>query len=395
MWAFQEAALAPSSVCFLGRFRLDLLEVLRVASRVWYHESSFTYALRDNRGLWCASELYDFVDQVFGKFYTDGGKPPTLTIMMETSTRLLASDSRDHIYGLIGLWRNMNSKISLPVTLAPNYHKPIGHAFRDATRAALKEYGDLQIWSVVSHHHEEDMLSDNIPSWALEADRPFDVEQDPVDFYHQFNSDLKWPMVENSHEIVDDDLIVIQGMNIGHVLGVTAVFDLQAFNDYELTKAWMHNVVLDVQQKLKNKASYDDIARVLLAGLNANEDTATQDDLRGFFDLLEYFDYEQIWDTQATQDRMAAMNTYWTNMSFCLNRRVLVTDANSIALGPKLTRAGDEVVIFYGGNVPFVLRPDGEQYRLVGECYVQGVMQGEAMNKHIVEGSPSIEYRIR
>lgn len=40
---------------------------------------------------------------------------------------------------------------------------------------------------------------------------------------------------------------------------------------------------------------------------------------------------------------------------------------------------GDQVCILFGGNTPFVLRPCNEYYQLVGECYIHGMMDGEAM----------------
>jgi hypothetical protein len=36
--------------------------------------------------------------------------------------------------------------------------------------------------------------------------------------------------------------------------------------------------------------------------------------------------------------------------------------------GPKPMKKGDLVCIFYGGKVPFILRPWGDQYYLMGEC---------------------------
>jgi hypothetical protein len=48
-------------------------------------------------------------------------------------------------------------------------------------------------------------------------------------------------------------------------------------------------------------------------------------------------------------------------------------------LGPKVLRVGDVVCVLFGGKMPFCLRPQGRHYLLVGECYVHGVMGGEAM----------------
>ncbi|KAM0254725.1 hypothetical protein ACHAQJ_006507 [Trichoderma viride] len=50
-------------------------------------------------------------------------------------------------------------------------------------------------------------------------------------------------------------------------------------------------------------------------------------------------------------------------------------------LAPRETKEGDLVCILFGCTVPVVLRPmkDPEFYQLVGEAYVHGVMDGEAM----------------
>ncbi len=48
-------------------------------------------------------------------------------------------------------------------------------------------------------------------------------------------------------------------------------------------------------------------------------------------------------------------------------------------LGPSALQAGDIVCVLFGAKMPFCLRPMGRRYLLVGECYVHGLMKGEAM----------------
>ena len=68
-------------------------------------------------------------------------------------------------------------------------------------------------------------------------------------------------------------------------------------------------------------------------------------------------------------------------------RRVfLMGEKGMEGLGPAAAREGDVVAVLFGGVVPFVLRPcEGEDggrfWRLVGECFVPGLMQGEAVEK--------------
>ena len=51
-----------------------------------------------------------------------------------------------------------------------------------------------------------------------------------------------------------------------------------------------------------------------------------------------------------------------------------------MGLGSQAIKADDMVVILAGGEVPFILRRDGEFFQLVGECYVCGIMNGQAVH---------------
>ncbi|KAJ4345239.1 uncharacterized protein N0V89_011368 [Didymosphaeria variabile] len=58
----------------------------------------------------------------------------------------------------------------------------------------------------------------------------------------------------------------------------------------------------------------------------------------------------------------------------------LVSADGITGLVPKETQQGDWICILLGFTVPFVLRPcKAEQWTLLGECYVQDYMQGEAV----------------
>lgn len=56
------------------------------------------------------------------------------------------------------------------------------------------------------------------------------------------------------------------------------------------------------------------------------------------------------------------------------------TRSGYYVLGPAALEVGDVVCVLFGCKVPFCLRPIGERYLLVGECYVHGLMNGEAMD---------------
>ncbi|KAI7083247.1 hypothetical protein KC356_g7716 [Hortaea werneckii] len=62
-------------------------------------------------------------------------------------------------------------------------------------------------------------------------------------------------------------------------------------------------------------------------------------------------------------------------------RVMFVTSTGFLGLAPHGTREGDVVFVVRGIDVPLVLRANGDDtsYELIGECYVQGVMEGEAL----------------
>jgi hypothetical protein len=57
-----------------------------------------------------------------------------------------------------------------------------------------------------------------------------------------------------------------------------------------------------------------------------------------------------------------------------------------LGTGPEGLCVGDIVCVLFGGDVPFILRPSSQgNYQLIGECYVSGIMRGEALDMGLKE----------
>jgi hypothetical protein len=68
--------------------------------------------------------------------------------------------------------------------------------------------------------------------------------------------------------------------------------------------------------------------------------------------------------------------------------RLFATDNPRAILGtgPEGLCVGDIVCVLFGGDVPFILRPSAQgNYQLIGECYVSGIMRGEALDMGLEE----------
>jgi hypothetical protein len=71
---------------------------------------------------------------------------------------------------------------------------------------------------------------------------------------------------------------------------------------------------------------------------------------------------------------------------FALGRRFFITKKGYFGLGPQKLEPGDRVAVFFGSGVPFVLRKcpavgGRRAWRIIGECYVQGIMQGQVIQE--------------
>ena len=66
----------------------------------------------------------------------------------------------------------------------------------------------------------------------------------------------------------------------------------------------------------------------------------------------------------------------------CRGRKIAMLDTHTwhLSLVPDFARAGDLVCVMNGSTTPLVLRKAGQDFELIGECYVQGVMYGEAVS---------------
>ena len=65
------------------------------------------------------------------------------------------------------------------------------------------------------------------------------------------------------------------------------------------------------------------------------------------------------------------------------------------ALCPPAARDGDVLCLLLGGQTLFCLRPDGDGYFFVGECYVHGLMDGGAYDLMRSGELPGLEFRIK
>jgi|SRR5690242_4117771 len=118
------------------------------------------------------------------------------------------------------------------------------------------------------------------------------------------------------------------------------------------------------------KASIDKRHRTVIESLNAES--------RDLRNNLHRFMSEKIRERPARElpsDNDASL------IKYALGRKFIVSAQGYFGLAPPGTCKGDRVVVLLSVEVPFILRKTGSTFQVVGESYIHGLMDGEAIGK--------------
>jgi hypothetical protein len=75
-------------------------------------------------------------------------------------------------------------------------------------------------------------------------------------------------------------------------------------------------------------------------------------------------------------------------------RKYLASAKGYIGLVLEAAQEDDMICIFMSGRTPFVIRPAGDNYQLIGACYVHRIMYGEAMTEFEMQGGEMQDFAL-
>jgi hypothetical protein len=71
---------------------------------------------------------------------------------------------------------------------------------------------------------------------------------------------------------------------------------------------------------------------------------------------------------------------YFQTIMYQYGQRTFISHSGYVGLAPGKSEPGDSIYIVLGANIPFVFREhSNNRYQLIGEAYVDGIMDGEFM----------------
>jgi hypothetical protein len=291
-------------------------------------------------------------------------------------------NDRDRVYAILGL---IDPKIRNQIDV--DYSKPVELV-----------YTELAVVLIVTSRSLESLTnagltqgSTSCPSWVI--DLRADKEQQPMSLeYHRYWADCG--TIPNYSVSIGKLELTIRGINVDSIF-TTVKYDKlydyhhhltgakgltvwkEYFSEYptgcEPLHAWIRTVTADLDGR------HTGVGRITDETLDGFElahcwDDKSPDEKR--VTVAGKGDDKEDWITrfldvsQRFADAVASLSVM---------RTFFISSKGYMGMGPEALREGDQICVALGCSVPLLIRQTEDHHVLVGECFVWGLMDGEAL----------------
>jgi hypothetical protein len=325
----------------------------------------------------------------------------TILHFLGSHRRSEATDPRDKVYGLLGIIRKQSSE---RVPIVVDYSKPASVIFRDVAMTLIHMSGNLDILSFVDHPKDYDGHSEH-SSWVARWDKYQNATRFRPDYNASFPEQLGLISTPGSKHFG----ISLRGLLHACVSSVASVMFDPADLDchFILPRTTFYEYLTHVQASIELS---DDIERAFslartLTGAQTSYfplkmyRSASEAQRKAFLaDFLEWVRHTFGTSPNHVSDLESLLISKeegnWQHYARMVRRtswgrRLFMTNAATYGLGPSCMRAGDIIVVLFGGKVPFALRPKGNNFIFLGEVYIDELMDGKLVRQ--MEAGEAVE----
>jgi hypothetical protein len=412
LWVVQEIALSSSAVVMWGNFEISWkwIGIASAHIRSSYYQILRRYSME---GLYNAYFMYrisvgelDLVPLSFSFLRLLG-----LTRQFEVS------DPRDRVFGVLGLPTTDADPERGQLFMEPNYSLSAQDVNKELARRILDRDGNLQLLSSagmatnVDGNGDETQPESWVPQWDTASTQALGTT-DPH-FNHSTSANVSMQRIER----VDPKILAIRGLDadvitevlpkmsdgrgppIAHTI-LTGFSTSETFRTFleapdgrrslcwTLTagKDWYGLFVSDKSSHLADFTQFllqfptsRDLNRIDPKEGNPHDLSFTSKHDKRVAAWEQFVDDIGFGSTSSNGDPDRFLEAA---MNVCIGRRIFITKSGCLGLGPAAMTTGDHVCVLYGGNVPFILRAKDEHFILIGECYVDTLMNGQAIERY-------------
>jgi hypothetical protein len=421
VWVIQEIAVAGQLIAVCGSNAQPWNVVYRNLKFVSDLESALgsgTVTAPDN-SLQYAKQTCDF-----RKEFSQSSQSPSLDLLtlLQKFRHYEASDPRDKVYALLGLSTAL---------IKPDYSISVRDAFKTVARYIVQGTNSLDILAYACPSHIEGA----VPSWVPDWNKPMPDAHVPLRTSPLGTLEKLFSAGGQSNPVVsfsnNCDVIIVRGIFIDELMELSDVSGDQAISTIKLWHEQFKAISLTHNLHQYSGAGEREFFRTIIAdtclGSRANNEHIMR--LQSYFYSTDQSqgDYEaavtKLREDAVKIDRAVANREgeiveitmdesldvmaqfilkavqmevspnpkkrpwfepgndgAWEDvLRATTTRRFFYTRTGLIGLCPGEAAVGDPIFVPLGASVPLLLKPAGAHYRLIGECYVNGFMDGKAL----------------
>jgi len=332
--------------------------------------------------------------------------------VMSLSRNVNATDPRDKIYGLLAMISdNITSRI------IPDYTAPVVDIYLDFAKLTIEATKSLEIIRHTSPHGNLGLPS-WVPDWTAEhmlssltlsntlhltsgtsdpqvrflRDRRLAVKGFKVDVFDGFG--CLWREVPSGRGWPADTLIQSKyaanpygtDAAIGEAIWRTMVADRDMYveplkEDYSSLLA--SSVILEAGADMTDEDPLKDVAGSNILDWSAKFVKGNAEFKICGKQMADYLPktFEEV---RSSVDAAVLRDALMARDRINVRRRLITTSRGFVGMALEEARLDDVIVVLLGCSMPMVLRPVQigveTEYKIVGECYIHGIMKGEAMD---------------
>jgi hypothetical protein len=371
IWTVQEWALARATTIHCGKYEIDGELLNRCAENVTRHALT---CCREGSHPWLSPTL----DSLFRPIGTiealRNGKVDFLSTLSELRSRD-SSDPRDKLYGLLALADHKVANL-----LQPDYTLTVEQVYEAWTVSHIESTKNLDILSQILPHKAPNLkLPSFVPDWTARYGNARGVTESiwllrlsQLSMYNacgglEAMADAT-PGRLNIHGAIVD---TIETVTL-YETGTEAMFD----ETYELAGLFTRARDLNSDGTTQEEAYW----LTLCGGIQPNQHTKSFSRTKHILNVSaaeKWLVWRSAYDEPPPNSDLAEMDALFEAVSS--GRSFTITTARRMGFVPVNAVVGDVVAILSGGSVPMVLRPNDQGYTIVGDAYIHGIMDGEAL----------------
>ncbi|KAF2844336.1 hypothetical protein T440DRAFT_473471 [Plenodomus tracheiphilus IPT5] len=383
VWVVQEAVLASKATVLIGDWEIDWAAIGEAA--IWFQTKGYAlpavlkYELQDQQDLLPVAKAVSVWNQC-----SSPDKQIPLLDLLQTFRNRLATNPRDKVYATFGIAKELAhvEEHGFHQLLEPDYEKPILDVYRDVARFLIIEHGSLAVLS-----HAGSPLEPSWPSWVpdwrqIKASNTLSTMPSANNYNASGSESLYMSFSEHADTLSLDGIDVDYVTAYGHQLASNGF----GYVTYQEEVDFVNMAWGLVQPSETSSASDADrtVIKKIIQTLTAGQNTDP-----GFFGhALHWFaQHTHILPIASLLQRMPRSSRQRADsgrfheafVRACVDRRFFVTQNGLMGIGPDAMKEGDTIAILFGGRVPYLLKAVSRRYKVVGECYISELMDGEAI----------------